>query len=70
MKYTINGEKVTAWINENQYYCTNEKGHGVFFVDLIRNTKNQLTGTCQFSVYGLKPESKKNKFRKWLKERN
>ena len=70
MKYKIDNEKVIAWVNESAYYSTDDQGHGIFFVDLIRNTKKQLTGTCQFSVFGLKPESKKAKLRKWLTERN
>lgn len=69
MKWEIEGAKVTAWINENQYYCTDKIGNGVFFVDLSRNDRHQITGTCQFSVRGLKQESKKSKLRRWIAER-
>lgn len=70
MRWEVDGQKVVAWIDKNTYYCTDAQGHGVFFIDLIRNNKEQLTGSLQFSVYGLKPESKKNKLRKWLSERD
>lgn len=70
MKWEIDGEKVIVWINQDAYYSTDATGHGVFFIDLIRNSREQLAGSLQFSVYGLKPESKKNKLRKWLKERS
>ena len=66
MKWEIDGEKVIGWINDYSYYCTNGRGEGIFFVDLSRNERKQLTGTCQFSVYGLKPKSKKSKLRTWL----
>lgn len=38
----------------SQYYCTNSEGEGLFFVDLKRNERKQILGTCQFSLRGLK----------------
>lgn len=38
----------------SQYYCTNDEGEGLFFVDLKRNERTQILGTCQFSLRGLK----------------
>ena len=38
----------------SRYFCTNDDGDGVFCVDLKRNTRDQILGTCQFSVAGLK----------------
>lgn len=66
MKWSIAAEKVSAWINEDQCFCTNEEGNGVFFIDLVKNSRQQLAGTCQFSVRGV--ADKKRKFRKWIKE--
>lgn len=69
MNWEINGEQVFCWINGTQYYCTNERGEGIFFIDQVRNDRRQLAGTCQFSVRGLKRESKKNKLRRWIVRR-
>lgn len=48
------------------YYCTNGEGEGVFRVDLRSNDRRQITGTCQFSVYGLQPASARAKIRRWM----
>ena len=66
IRWEIDGEKVEAWINEDQYYCTNDSGNGLFFVDCVKNSRKQLEGTAQFSVRGVK--DKKGKVRSWLKE--
>lgn len=53
--------------NPGCYYCTNRDGAGLFYVDLMHGDRIQLSGTCQFSVGGLKPESAKAKIRRWMK---
>lgn len=69
-RFIIDGEMVrTVTSDNNTYFTTNSYGEGVFFVDITRNNRKQLTGTCQFSVCGLKPESKKDKLRRFLAER-
>ena len=68
IKWFIEGEAVTAWISDCQYFFTNKLGEGVFYGDLERGTWKQLVGTCQFSVYGLTDDSKKQKLRTWIKE--
>ena len=69
MKWEIDGEQVIAFVNDHAYYCTNNHSEGIFYVDQIKNTRRQLAGTCQFSVRGLKRESKKSKLRRWIAER-
>lgn len=64
MKYEIYEDGVKMWISDNIYYCTNREGDGLFRVDVARNDRKQLKGTCQFSVAGLKDKSKKAKIRK------
>ncbi len=49
----------------DRYFCTNDEGEGIFFVDLCANSRRQLEGTCQFSLSGLKDP--KAKIRKWMK---
>ena len=68
MNWEINGEQVICWVNGSQYYCTNARGEGIFFTDQVHNDRRQLAGTCQFSVRGLKRESKKSKLRRWINE--
>ena len=67
-KWEVDGEKVVMWVDNARYYCTNDHGCGVFLVNLTWNERKQLTGTCQFTVRGIKPESKIAKLRKWLSE--
>lgn len=69
MKWLVDGQKVICFVDERYYYETNREGEGVFFVDTERGTRKQLTGTCQFSVWGLTDKSKKAKLRKWIKSR-
>lgn len=38
----------------NCYYCTNDDGEGVFFVNSRANSRKQLAGTCEFSLSGIK----------------
>ena len=45
------------------YYCTNDEGEGVFFVDLDRNERTQLVGTCDFSLARIKDP--RGKIRRW-----
>lgn len=49
------------------YYCTNGDGEGLFYVDLKRGDRHQLSGTCHFSLRGLKPGSARSKIRKIMK---
>lgn len=64
MKYELYEDGVKMWVSDYVYYCTNRYGEGLFKVDLIRNERKQLEGTCQFSVCGLKDKSKKAKIRR------
>lgn len=68
-KWLVDGEKVTCFVDEYRYYETNRDGEGVFVINVKRNDRKQLTGTCQFSVYGLTDKAKKAKLRKWLYDR-
>ena len=38
----------------SRYWTTNDNGEGLFMVDLARNERKQILGTCQFSLSGLK----------------
>lgn len=67
-KWEISGERVTMYISDSEYYQTNREGNGIFLVDLVRNKRKQLAGTCDFTVRGIKPESKKAKLRTWLRD--
>ena len=49
----------------NRYYCTNDEGEGVFVVDLSRNERKQIMGTCQFSLAGLKDP--RGAIRRWMR---
>lgn len=64
LSYKIIGEEVRAYVSEDEYYCTNKDGEGLFKVCISRNSRSQLIGTCDFSVRGLKDDSKKAKIRK------
>ena len=64
MKYELFDDGVKIWVSDNIYYCTNKEGDGLFRVNVEHNSRNQLKGTCQFSVHGLKDKSKKAKIRK------
>lgn len=44
-----NGEWYTK-----KYCCTNNDGEGLFIVDISKNERKQILGTCQFSLAGLK----------------
>lgn len=48
------------------YWCTNDYGEGVFYVNTRRNERSQLVGTCDFSLCGL--SDPKAKIRRWMKE--
>lgn len=39
---------------KKKYFCTNSDGEGLFVVYPERNERQQLLGTCQFSLAGLK----------------
>ena len=66
-KYKVNGNCVEMWINGYQYYTTNNSGDGMFFVDLSKNDRRQLAGTCDFTVRHCKTdEGKKAKMRRYL----
>lgn len=69
-KYLINGEEVRAYISEDEFYCTNSEGEGLFHVIVSRNARYQIIGTCDFSVRGLTDKSKKAKIRQAITPRN
>jgi hypothetical protein len=50
----------------DRYYCTNNEGDGIFVIDLVRNDRKQLIGTCQFSLAGIKDP--RGKIRRYYKE--
>lgn len=64
LTYKIIGDEVRAYISEDEYYCTNSEGEGLFKVRISRNSRSQLIGTCDFTTRGLKDESKKAKMRR------
>jgi len=66
LSYKIIGDEVRAYINEDEYYCTNSDGEGLFKVCISRNSRTQLIGTWDFSTRRLKDESKKAKLRKMI----
>jgi len=45
------------------YYCTNTNGEGLFYVDIERNERTQIIGTCDFSTHGLTKNSIRRKLR-------
>lgn len=52
-----------------KYYCTNGGGEGIFMVDMKRNERKQLVGTCDFSLCGLKdPRRKIREYHNAMKE--
>ena len=67
-KWMVEGNQVTCFVGDYEYYETNKDGDGIFYIDAERNYRKQLTGTCQFSVWGLTDKAKKAKLRKWLAE--
>lgn len=48
----------------SRYYCTDNHGEGIFLIDLIRNRRVQIVGTCEFSLAGIKDP--RNKIRRWM----
>lgn len=50
------------------YYCTNGNGEGLFYVNLKNGDRNQLSGTCQFSLCGLKDNSARAKIRRMMND--
>ena len=55
--------EVRAYVSESKYYCTNAEGEGLFVVDTSKNSRQQLIGTCDFSLRGLSREYAKRKLR-------
>ena len=55
------------YTHDGNYWEWHESGEGVFVVDLCRNSRKQLTGTCQFSVRGLSEKYARRKIRKFMK---
>lgn len=43
----------------SHFLCTNDDGEGIFSVDLDRNERHQLVGTCDFSLAGIKDPRRK-----------
>ena len=66
MKYYFGEDtnEVRIYKNESEYYCTNRDGEGLFYVNVERNTRHQLVGTCDFSVRGLTKDGARKKLRK------
>ena len=60
-EWHLNGE-------EDIYFCTDEDGEGVFKIDPCRNSRDQLTGTCQFSVRGLSEKYARHKIREFMRD--
>jgi len=58
-------KNATWWIDGNDPFCyaTNRDGEGIFQRWDNGNIK-QLTGTCQFSIYGLTKSAARTKIRK------
>lgn len=56
-----------SWKENDVYYCTNSDGEGIFIVDIGRNERKQILGTCQFSLVGLKDP--RRKIRSWMNDR-
>lgn len=52
--------------DDNVYWATNNRGDGVFRIDLSRDEKSQVLGTCDFSLHGMTDESAKRKIRRWM----
>jgi hypothetical protein len=67
-KYIVDGKKVSCFITENCYYCTNNDGEGLFIVNEVKNARSQILGTCQFSVKSLTAPGAKAKIRRYIKE--
>lgn len=66
MRYIwYHAEKRSNYVSK--YFSTNDEGEGVFFIDLTKNERHQLLGTCQFSLVGLKDP--RSKIRRYMKER-
>ena len=64
--------KKAVWSFDNNaryYYATDNCGEGIFMYDRSAGNSKQLTGTCQFSVYKMKPNSARAKINKWFKQR-
>ena len=59
-EWHLNGE-------EDIYFCTDKDGEGVFKIDPCRNSRDQLTGTCQFSVRGLSEKYARRKIRDFMR---
>lgn len=53
--------------DERYCYATNSYGDGVFKYDDYNAGSRQLTGTCQFSIYGLTKSSARRKIRSFMK---
>lgn len=49
--------------DERFCYATNNDGEGIFKYDDYRGDRKQLTGLCQFSIYGLTKSAARKKIR-------
>ena len=65
-RYRIEGDEIRAYVTDDEFYCTNREGEGLFHVIVSRNIRSQLIGTCDFSTRGLTDASKKAKMRRAL----
>jgi len=65
-KFKWNEKALVMFTGGDCYYTTNSEGQGLFFVDQVKNSRRQITGTCQFSIRGLKPQSAKNKMSRFV----
>ena len=68
LKYSQDGNHWKWWHTDNPetYWETDEEGCGIFLVDLARNERSQIKGTCDFSVSGLTLRGAKRKIRQWM----
>lgn len=70
LRYRNDGKRLEWWDKDtdgDRYFCTNNEGEGIFLVDLTRNDRKQLVGTCDFTLNGVK--NPKAKVRRWMNAR-
>ena len=67
-RWFFEDEKVTAKINNNQYFITDEDGEGLVFVDKEAKTQTQVLSPEEFSTFCLTISGKRRKVRKVICE--
>lgn len=64
----VNG--TVCWsFDERYYYYTNKGADGVFVLKCRTGETHQITGTCQFSVWGLTKGAARAKIRRFMEEK-